>query len=117
MASACSGAASKRSSIPPASRPSRRRVRPSQPDAALCSSGKGDRTMSDVRETDAPATSRAEGPNPTGDFIWYELMTTDAEGAKAFYDPLIGWDIGKEAPEFNGYRTIGRSDGGFAGGV
>src|SRR4051812_20286627 len=73
--------------------------------------------MSDVRETDAPTTASGERPNPTGDFIWYELMTTDPEGAKAFYDPLIGWDIGKAAPEFNGYRMIGRSDGGFAGGV
>ena len=44
-------------------------------------------------------------------------MTPDAEGAKAFYDAVVGWNIGEAAPEFNGYRMIGRSDGGFAGGV
>ena len=32
-------------------------------------------------------------PNPTGDFIWYELMTPDPVGAKAFYDAVVGWDI------------------------
>mgnify|MGYP006331493353 CR=1 FL=1 len=28
-----------------------------------------------------------------GSFIWYELMTTDSAGAKAFYDAVVGWDI------------------------
>jgi len=73
--------------------------------------------MTDVREAEAaPATARS-GPNPPGDFIWYELMTTDPEGAKAFYDALVGWDISEGAPQFNNYRMIGRSDGKFAGGV
>ena len=44
-------------------------------------------------------------------------MTTDAEGAKAFYDAVVGWNIGEAAVEFQGYRMIGRSDGKFAGGV
>lgn len=26
-----------------------------------------------------------------GEFVWYELMTTDAEGAKAFYTDVVGW--------------------------
>jgi uncharacterized protein len=26
-----------------------------------------------------------------GRFIWYELMTTDREGAKAFYGPVVDW--------------------------
>jgi len=30
----------------------------------------------------------AEGANP---FLWYELMTTDVEGAKAFYADVVGW--------------------------
>jgi len=71
--------------------------------------------MTDVR--DAPATTQDNQPNPKGDFIWYELMTSDAEGAKAFYDAVVGWNIGEGAPEFQGYRMIGRSDGKFAGGV
>jgi predicted enzyme related to lactoylglutathione lyase len=70
--------------------------------------------MTDVR--DAPAGATRSGPNPTGDFIWYELMTTDAEGSKAFYDAVVGWDIGEGAAEFGGYRMI-NSGGGFAGGV
>ena len=69
--------------------------------------------MSDVREASAPSMDQhnRSGPNPTGDFIWYELMTTDAEGAKAFYDAVVGWDIGESVPEYNGYRMINARDG------
>jgi predicted enzyme related to lactoylglutathione lyase len=28
-----------------------------------------------------------------GRFVWYELMTTDPEAAKAFYRSVIGWEI------------------------
>jgi uncharacterized protein len=73
--------------------------------------------MTDVRTEAAPAKAGASGPNPQGDFIWYELMTPDPEGSKAFYDALVGWTIGEGAPEYNGYRMIGRSDGKFAGGI
>jgi predicted enzyme related to lactoylglutathione lyase len=73
--------------------------------------------MSDVQVQDAPAAVAANQPNPTGDFIWYELMTTDPEGAKAFYEAVVGWAIGDAAPEFKGYRMIARSDGGSAGGL
>ena len=44
-------------------------------------------------------------------------MTPDADGAKAFYDTVVGWQIGEPVAEFQGYRMIGRSDGGSAGGV
>jgi uncharacterized protein len=73
--------------------------------------------MTDVREASAPTTTGPTGPNPQGDFIWYELMTTDPEGAKAFYDAVVGWDVGEAAAEYNGYRMINRSDGKFAGGL
>ena len=73
--------------------------------------------MTDVRETTAPATSTRSGPNPQGDFIWYELMTSNPEGSKAFYDAVVGWDIGEGAAEYNGYRMINAPGGGFAGGV
>lgn len=76
--------------------------------------------MSDVHTQDAPAATgqHRSGPNPAGDFIWYELMTTDADGAKDFYDAVVGWNIsGEGPPEYGGYRMIGRSDGRFAGGV
>lgn len=73
--------------------------------------------MTDVRDEavgTAPANDRG---TDRGSFIWYELMTTDAEGAKAFYDEVVGWNIGEASPDFNGYRMIGRSDGKAAGGV
>jgi hypothetical protein len=74
--------------------------------------------MSDVRTDERPAGTTRTGPNPPGDFIWYELMTTDPKGAKAFYDAVIGWNIQAEAmPGPVEYRMIGRSDGGSAGGV
>ncbi len=75
--------------------------------------------MTDVRTEDAPTTNQRNrtGPNPPGDFIWYELMTADAERAKDFYDALVGWSFGEAAAEYNGYRMINTSDGGFAGGV
>lgn len=72
--------------------------------------------MTDVRTEPQPTQTESK-PEPRGDFIWYELMTTDAEGSKAFYDAVVGWNIGEAAPEFNGYRMINRSDGKFAGGV
>jgi predicted enzyme related to lactoylglutathione lyase len=75
--------------------------------------------MSDVRTQDAPVRTQHNrtGPNPPGDFIWYELMTPDAEGSKAFYDAVVGWTIGEGVAEFNGYRMIGTKDGKFTGGV
>ncbi len=60
----------------------------------------------------------ADGQAPLhGGFIWYELMTTDVDTAIDFYQAVVGWEIGPAVAEFNGYRMIGRSDGGFAGGV
>lgn len=60
--------------------------------------------------------------NPVGAFIWYELMTTDPEGAAAFYGPVVGWKIighsdPQSAADGMDYRMIERSDGGNAGGV
>ena len=48
--------------------------------------------MTDVRDAAAPALKETSG-EPRGDFIWYELMTADPDGAKAFYDAVVGWDI------------------------
>lgn len=56
----------------------------------------------------------------TGGFIWYELMTSDPDGAAAFYGPVVGWRIvsgGPPAPDGVEYRHIVRGDGGSAGGV
>ena len=74
--------------------------------------------MEDV--TDAPADSAARSDCGAGDgsFIWYELITPEPDGAKAFYDSVVGWDLDAEAmPGPVEYRMIKRSDGGNAGGV
>lgn len=55
--------------------------------------------------------------NPRGSFIWYELISPDADASKAFYDAVVGWSIEATSNFPNGYRMIGRSDGKFAGGV
>lgn len=56
----------------------------------------------------------------SGAFIWYELMTSDAGSAAAFYNAVVGWTIppdGHAMPNGAIYRMIGRPDGGNAGGV
>jgi predicted enzyme related to lactoylglutathione lyase len=58
--------------------------------------------------------------NPAGSFIWYELMTSDPAAIAPFYAAVVGWTIGSSDPNQSGgmdYRMIGRTDGGFAGGV
>ncbi len=53
-------------------------------------------------------------------FIWYELMTTDADAARDFYGEVVGWTIsGKVGGQTGGvdYRHIMRNDGGDAGGA
>lgn len=45
-----------------------------------------------------------------GDFIWYELMTTDADAAQAFYEPLIGWKFAGSGTPGMDYR-LGSKDG------
>jgi hypothetical protein len=73
--------------------------------------------MSDVQLQDAPTAATENQPNPPGDFIWYELMTTDGDAATRFYEAVVGWKIHEGSPEYKGYRMIGRDDGGNAGGI
>ena len=72
--------------------------------------------MTDVRDIAAPSPTHAQ-ESARGDFIWYELVTPDPAGAKAFYDAVVGWSIEAQSQFPNGYRMIGRSDGKMAGGV
>ena len=75
--------------------------------------------MSEV--TDAPLRSAANEDrktSPQGSHIWYELMTTDPDGAASFYEAAVpGWNIGQPIGGDQDYRIIGRSDAGSAGGV
>lgn len=51
-------------------------------------------------------------------FIWYELMTDDADAAAAFYGSVTGWTIvASDPPSPMDYRMIRRQDGGTTGGV
>jgi uncharacterized protein len=53
-----------------------------------------------------------------GSWVWYELMTADLEGAKAFYEKVVpGWTFVDPAPHTNGYGFVTNSDGGMTGGV
>ena len=56
--------------------------------------------------------------NSKGSFIWYELMSPDPVGSKAFYDAVVGWDIDTDqiAPGVD-YRMLSRRDGSSAGGM
>jgi predicted enzyme related to lactoylglutathione lyase len=57
-------------------------------------------------------------PNSQGSFIWYELITPDLDGARRFYEAVVGWDIEAQSsmPGMD-YRMIRRSDGGNAAGA
>jgi len=61
-------------------------------------------------------TQSTAGPTS---FVWYELMTTDLDGASAFYGDVVGWriDAGGDQPGADHYRMIMRSDGGANGGA
>lgn len=55
---------------------------------------------------------------PPCSFIWYELMTSDADAAAAFYGSVVGWSFsGRDPAAPMDYRQITRSDGGGQGGV
>jgi uncharacterized protein len=75
--------------------------------------------MSEV--TDAPARVAANEDSRAstqGSHIWYELMSPDPDGSKAFYEAVVpGWSIGERIAGDQDYRMIGRSDGGNAGGL
>lgn len=51
-----------------------------------------------------------------GSFSWNELLTTDEEGAKAFYGKLFGWEYQTFPMEKGGYHVI-RAGGEESGGV
>lgn len=49
--------------------------------------------------------------NQHGDFTWYELLTSDPQAAKRFYDPVAGWTIEAQASGDIDYRMIDTGDG------
>ena len=74
--------------------------------------------MTDVTEAPPRAAANAEERPLQGSHVWYELMTTDSDGATRFYGAVVpGWTIGQPIGGDQDYRIISRSDGGNAGGV
>ena len=53
--------------------------------------------------------------NRHGDFIWYELMTSDPKTAGAFYRAVIGWSLDKFADPASGYQVFSANDTPVAG--
>ena len=73
--------------------------------------------MTDTMTETSPASAEAGCGKAHGSHIWYELITPDPDGAKAFYDAIVGWDVEAQPAGEMDYRMINRSGGGFAGGV
>ncbi len=49
--------------------------------------------------------------NKHGDFIWYELMTSDADAAGDFYGKVVGWTSTSAGQPGMDYRFFSSSDG------
>ena len=45
--------------------------------------------------------------NEHGDFIWYELMTSDADAAQHFYEKVVGWRFEDSGQAGMDYRMFG----------
>lgn len=53
--------------------------------------------------------------NRHGDFIWYELLTPDADAAQEFYAGIFGWSLQGAGQPGLDYRIISASEGGVGG--
>lgn len=53
--------------------------------------------------------------NAQGDFIWYELLTTDADAAATFYRNVIGWNVADSGMEGMDYRILMAGEEGVGG--
>ncbi|WP_340586764.1 VOC family protein [Erythrobacter alti] len=55
--------------------------------------------------------------NQHGDFVWYELMSGDADGAQEFYSGLLGWTFKSGNMDGIDYRPFSAGGGGDIGGL
>lgn len=63
-----------------------------------------------------PAKNNDKKSNQRGDFIWYELITNDADAAQNFYGALLGWtfqDSGQGDMDYRMFSAKGEGVGGF----
>src|SRR5689334_709682 len=49
------------------------------------------------------------------DFIWYELLTTDADAAQRFYADVVGWSVAPSGQTGMDYRVLTAPDGATVG--
>jgi predicted enzyme related to lactoylglutathione lyase len=54
---------------------------------------------------------------PNGLFSWVDLSTTNAEGAKAFYGGLFGWEFEDQPMDMDGFYTMCLIDGHNVAGI
>ena len=74
--------------------------------------------MPDTLTEAAPPIANENRAPLQGSHIWYELMTTDPDGAGRFYEAVVpGLSFGERLPGDQDYRIIARSDGGSLGGL
>ena len=52
-----------------------------------------------------------------GRFIWYELMTNDVDGAKRFYDDVVGWHHEDMPGPHDMTYTVVKANGDGVGGM
>lgn len=55
--------------------------------------------------------------NPLGAPVWYELMTSDADAAQAFYTRVVGWTVSAAGIDGMDYRVITAPGGLPVGGM
>jgi predicted enzyme related to lactoylglutathione lyase/uncharacterized protein YbaA (DUF1428 family) len=60
-------------------------------------------------------TLEAATTNKAGDFIWYELLTTDAAAAQAFYGQVLPWTFADSGQADMDYRIISAPEHDVAG--
>ena len=53
--------------------------------------------------------------NKPGDFIWYELVTTDVEAAQRFYASVLGWTFADSGQAGMDYRIVNAGEHGVGG--
>ena len=56
-------------------------------------------------------------PNPDGDHIWYELLTTDPDAAAGFYTGVVGWKVRSAGMPGMDYRLWSAPDAADVGGL
>lgn len=54
-------------------------------------------------------------PNKPGDFIWFELLTSDPYAAQDFYGKVVGWSISDSGMPGMDYRILNAPDASIGG--